>query len=97
MIVYRATHISTGRHYIGLTTHSLDDRIQEHLNDAKNGDNSKFHKALREFGEHAFQWDVLHQNVPDDFIQQLERIEISVHDSNIRGFNGTKGGELNGS
>lgn len=92
-IIYKATHISTGMCYIGLTTTTLEQRVHSHLSDVKRGSNTKFHNAIREFGEQSFIWETLHQNVPKEFIQQLEEIEICIHNSKDFGFNSTNGGE----
>ena len=40
---------SNGKHYIGLTTTSLDQRKNEHKKSAKNGDTRCLYNALRKY------------------------------------------------
>ena len=86
-----------GKHYIGLTTTSLEQRTKEHRSCAKSGDNKCLYNAIRKY----------------DMIENLELIEIDTADSieelceleilyiheynsyymNERGYNMTYGGE----
>lgn len=59
-IIYKVTHLSTQMCYIGQTYSTLERRKKYHLSAALNEENTKFHVALRQFGEHAFDWEILY-------------------------------------
>ena len=54
-----------GKHYIGLTTTSLEQRTKEHKKSAKNGDTKCLYNALRKY----------------DMVDTLELIEIDTADT----------------
>ena len=54
-----------GKHYIGLTTTSLEQRTKEHKNSAKKGDTYCIYKAIRKYG----------------MVDTLELIEIDTADT----------------
>jgi hypothetical protein len=54
MIVYKITHASSGKAYIGATTATLHGRWWSHLSAARRGDNRPLYHALREHGAKAF-------------------------------------------
>ncbi len=59
-IVYMATNKVNGKRYIGVTTHPLPLRAAQHFSTAK-GSRSKaiFHKAIRKYGDDAFEFSIL--------------------------------------
>lgn len=59
MIIYLATNAVNGKRYIGATVKSLVRRKGEHIIAAKRGAGYMFHKAIRKYGEDAFQWTIL--------------------------------------
>jgi phospholipase/lecithinase/hemolysin len=53
-IVYKVTNKGNGMAYVGLTTRTLGRVKRDFLKEAKDGGNSLFHQALREWGEEGF-------------------------------------------
>ena len=57
-VVYQATNIMTGKKYIGLTRQGVDARWFGHCHSAihsqNHKSNSKFHRAIRKYGEDNF-------------------------------------------
>lgn len=60
-LVYCATHLATGRKYVGFTTTTLRLRRSQHERAAALGKTGcrYFYAALREYGACAFEWEVL--------------------------------------
>lgn len=56
MLIYEAYNKINGKSYIGLTTKTLDYRKSQHIRSAKSGSEMHFHKAMRKYGEDAFEW-----------------------------------------
>lgn len=73
MIIYKAINKVNGKIYIGQTSQTLEERIQQHLKSAKKP-KSKFHKALKKWGISNFDWIVLEQNISTK--QQLNECEL---------------------
>ena len=92
-IIYRARSMNTGMYYIGQTTTTFNIRKNSHISHSRSKVQiqSKFSKALAEQGEQAFEWDILHYNVPLNALNEIERIEIAIHDSCQNGYNGDDG------
>jgi len=99
-IIYRATNLSNGKVYIGQSVESLCERKSKHLNEARNGKDSYFARALREYGIAGFNWGIIHNIQADDRVvlkrnlNDLEIKEIRAHASmnRDRGYNLTIGG-----
>ena len=83
-IIYRA-YDSEGKSYVGQTVKGLDVRRKQHENI---NDDSVFHKALRDKGLDAFNWEVLEDNVPEEQLLERERYWAKVFDSCKNGYNG---------
>ena len=86
-----------GKHYIGLTTTSIEQRTQGHRSCAKSGDNKCLYNALRKYNMvDTFE---LTEIDTADTIEELRELEILyIHDYNSyymngRGYNMTYGGE----
>ena len=96
-IIYKATHIVSGRPYIGQTTKDLDRRKWEHLNLASRTDSpqsvSHFIRALRKYGAESFEWEVLEECETQEELDIQEVAWIKEFDSFRNGFNSTTGGE----
>lgn len=91
-IVYKAVSISTAKVYIGITTYSLQHRIGRHLYASQNP-KTKFHKAIKILGHSDFIWMILHQDIIEKELGNLEIKEIEKHNSYTNGFNSTCGGK----
>jgi group I intron endonuclease len=95
MIVYKATNTVNGKVYIGKTVCKLNKRKCRHLQDAKRGATTFFHRAIRKHGEDVFVWEVVYSGTSDEDLLAQEVRLISEHKSNQRdfGYNLTAGGE----
>ena len=92
---YVATHIDSGRHYVGITKRSLNARKSEHESHAKNmHSDTPFHNALRKYGNDAFTWSVVAEG-EDSVIRLMEHVLIEKWGTNeLGGFNAIGGLEV---
>ena len=88
-IIYKWTNKITNESYIGQTTRESE-RMYNHIT-AK--DDTKFHKALREYGVDNFYYDVLERDIPEEELNDRERYWIGYFDSFNNGYNDTRGGD----
>ena len=92
-IIYKATCTKTELVYVGQTTTTLALRKRAPLRDARKGSNTLFHRAIREFGEDAFVWDVLADEIPQaECLSEYERFYIRFYDTLRNGYNSNQGG-----
>ena len=74
MIIYKITNNINNKVYIGLTTHSLENRWSKHLSEMRNINNNKhLYRAMRKYGIENFSIEKIDSS--DDFkiLGQLER------------------------
>ncbi len=98
-IIYCARNILNGKVYIGQTTRCIKARKEQHISEANNKDYC-FAKALREYGLHGFNWEVLcnveapTRLVLKEYLYIAEQMFIKQYDSMNRnnGYNSTRGG-----
>jgi hypothetical protein len=94
--IYCHVLIFDGRRYIGLTSHTMMHRWNQHCSQAKNlkGSRSHFINAIRKYGKDAFSHEVLAQSWDLENANATE--EILIEQENTRnpefGFNLAKGG-----
>jgi group I intron endonuclease len=86
-----------GKHYIGLTTISLEQRTKEHKKYAKNGDAKILYKAIRKYGM-VDTFELIEIDIADTIEELCEKEikYITEYDSyyvNENGYNMTYGGE----
>lgn len=92
-IIYRHTNSVTGRSYIGLTSQEGNARWLKHLSDARNGSETHFHRAIRLYGEEAWQMEILQDCVlTRDEANAFETHYIKKFDTFDNGYNSTIGG-----
>lgn len=96
-LIYKHTNKINGKSYIGLTSLSLEERLQGHINDVKYGSDRKFHQAIRKYGIENFHSEVLENNIQTYekacereifWIKELETFYIT-----NKGYNMTEGGD----
>lgn len=94
MICYVATHVESGKRYVGITKRTLNVRKRQHENYAKRGSTeSRLYEAIRKYGNDAFNWEIVAEG-RDEVIKLLERTLINTWDTNrYDGFN-TQGPEV---
>jgi len=86
MIIYKVTNKIDKKSYIGRTKSSLDERKKQHIRASKKETNNVFHKVLKELGEEAFTWEVIHTcGIKES--KSLEIYYIGCFDSYNNGYN----------
>lgn len=91
-IIYIHTNTITKKSYIGRTLQTIESRFKQHLNLAKRNKGFKFHRALRKYGENAFESQILEENLSEEQAQIRETYWINYYDSYENGYNMTLGG-----
>ena len=99
-VIYKIVNAINGKGYIGITTKCLDDRLEEHINDAYSRFNRRYplHAAIEKYGRENFSIEELDWAYDLHEAQKLERRyirELKTYASGpIRGgYNLTHGGE----
>lgn len=95
-IIYKATNVVNNKCYIGKTTKNLKVRMYRHFftafDESSLNYNNKFMKAIREFGEDSFKWEII-ATVNYELLNDIEIECISQYNSVYpNGYNMTKGG-----
>lgn len=91
-IIYKATNFATGEVYIGATTISLHERINDHYNKATKNCGHKFQNAIREYGFESFIWEQIDTGINTDELALKEKYYIQKFDSFNNGYNSDRGG-----
>lgn len=93
-IIYKAENTFTNEVYIGATTKTLDERINDHLLKSMNGSNVCFHKAINKFSSKTFVWSVIDTAYSTNELAKKEIEYIYLYDSLKNGYNSDKGGGI---
>lgn len=95
MLIYKATSATTGKVYIGQTTQTLQERINQHNSHAYNCQyNYHFHNAIRKYGADDFDYVIVEDNIESiEKLNEREKYWIAHYDSYYNGYNSTLGGE----
>lgn len=91
-IIYKATNVATGEVYVGATTISLQERINDHYNKATKNYGHKFQNAIREYGFESFIWEQIDTGINTDELALKEKYYIQKFDSFNNGYNSDRGG-----
>lgn len=94
-LIYKATNKINGKSYIGQTCYKLSWRVSDHFSKSRRKSDCVFHKAIRKYGKDNFSWDIIHDNIPENKLNDLENHYIKEHNSYCKnnGYNMTFGGE----
>lgn len=96
--IYKITNKLNGHVYIGQTIQKFYKRYSSHIRASKDKTHPAYYtsicSAIRKHGEHNFQWEVIHRDVPWDQLDDFEVSEIKKHDSYHSGYNETSGGNI---
>jgi group I intron endonuclease len=84
--VYCAIHRDSGMCYVGSSV-NIRQRIFAHKSEAKRGGKMLFHRALREFGEGAFYFEILEVCPADQLLQREEFYITLLNSASLDGFN----------
>lgn len=90
-LIYKAT-APNGKVYIGKTTRTLEKRKHQHQKDALFYD-MKMSRAVRKYGVDRFRWEIIIENIPREYLNELEIFLIWFHNSYNSGLNSTHGGD----
>lgn len=90
MYIYKITNLINGKLYIGQTTKSIEKRFVRHINDALNGLDTHFAKAIRKYGKDNFKIELLDDSAKDqEELNQLENYYIHKYNTLQNGYNET--------
>jgi group I intron endonuclease len=95
-IIYKATNIINGKHYIGQTTQNLKKRKIAHKTEAKqNKKNMYFHNALNKYGFDNFEWEIICECSSKNEMNKIEEEQIKKYNSQNKkyGYNLLPGGK----
>lgn len=95
MFIYKATSATTGKVYIGQTTQTLQERINQHNSHAFGHQyNYHFHNAIRKYGADDFNYEIIEDDIKSvETLNERERYWISYYNSYYDGYNSTMGGD----
>lgn len=94
MIVYKATSKTTHKVYIGITTNSLQHRMDQHKKAAEEGKPYHFYCAIRKYGFDDFNFEIIEDGITDiEKLKEREQYWIQYYNSYEDGYNSTRGGE----
>lgn len=97
MLIYKATNIINNKVYIGQTRKTLEERKLQHIKKShRSKDDCRFHKALREYGEENFIFEIIEDDISTQLkLNEREIFWINFYDSYNVGYNSTLGGDDN--
>ncbi len=96
-VIYVITNCINGKQYVGLTTTSIEERWERHLDQVSRKEASLIHKAIAEFGEENFTLEVIAQASNIEELRTKEREWIKkLNTLTPQGYNVTLGGEVGG-
>lgn len=88
MYIYKFTHNSSGKSYIGQTIQDPNQRRLEHISDSRHTTKEyHFHNAIRKYGIDAFTFDVIAEASTLDELNLLEERFVEQYDSINNGYN----------
>ena len=79
--------------YIGQTTISARERFRQHMKPSNYKKRYKFYKAIQEYGNENFYYEILEDHIPLNELNEKEIYYISLYDSYKNGYNSTPGGD----
>jgi len=95
MFIYKAVSKTTGKVYIGQTTQTLQERINQHNSHAYGHQyNYHFHNAIRKYGSEDFTYEIIEDDIKTiEVLNEREKYWIAYYNSYYDGYNSTLGGE----
>jgi group I intron endonuclease len=91
MIIYCARNLTNDKLYVGKTTKTLEERKLQHYDDANNGSETHFHRAL--CLDNEFEWSVLEHVIDVSRLNERECFWITKLNTYVDGYNMTIGGD----
>lgn len=93
MRIYIITNILNNKRYVGMTSHTLNERWSLHKADARRNKPWKLHKAIRKYGENNFRIELLEECEHISTLDELGKIEARYIEELKPEYNMTSGGE----
>jgi group I intron endonuclease len=90
-IVY--CHTLNGKKYIGYTSKTMEERLQDHIGEALEGSERHFHRAINKYGSENIVSEVLAEVFNKDEAKKLEETFVEKLDTFKSGYNMTRGGD----
>lgn len=91
--IYKLTNSVTGKHYIGYTSKTLEERFKGHVSGARKGLHYKISRAILKYGEAAFTMNLLYECDDRKEVGRLEDEYIIRYDTIRNGYNIARGGQ----
>lgn len=93
-IVYKIQHRESGKIYVGKTSRTLDERMNEHTKKSRATSNSYIDRAISKYGIDAFDVDVIEECDSEEKLNEREIYWIAFYNcKKPNGYNLTNGGE----
>lgn len=95
MFIYKATSATTGKVYIGQSSQTLQERINQHNSHAFGHQyNYHFHSAIRKYGADDFTYEIIEDDIKTiEELNEREKYWIAQYNSYYNGYNSTLGGD----
>jgi group I intron endonuclease len=90
--IYKCVNSINGKVYIGIDK-NWPTRRYAHKSKAKLNNGFAFHSAIRKYGWNNFVWEIIYQTKDYEHLKQMEVHFINEHNSFLKGYNQTLGGE----
>ncbi len=93
-IVYKIQHRESGKIYVGKTSRTLDERMNEHTSKSRVTSNSYIDRAISKYGIDAFEVTVIEECDTEEKLNEREIFWIAFYNcKKPNGYNLTDGGE----
>ncbi len=83
--IYLIKNFTNGLKYIGQTIQSSQERFSQHIRESKAKNRKEYHypisRAIREYGEEAFDYGILAEKVPIEDLDLIEAHYIDMYDT----------------
>jgi hypothetical protein len=86
-------HTINNKKYIGYTEKNINVRLDEHIQDSRNGSDTYFHRAIRKYGENTIITEKLDECSTQSDAKSKEIYYIDLLDTFSYGYNMTRGGD----
>lgn len=93
-VIYKIQHRESGKIYVGKTSRTLDERMNEHTKKSRATSNSYIDRAISKYGIDAFDVDVIEECDSEEKLNEREIYWIAFYNcKKPNGYNLTDGGE----
>ena len=95
MLIYKITNDVNSKLYIGQTTRTLEERINDHRRMYNSGSDFRIYNAMREYGWDKFHFQIIAEVEDQETLNELEIYYIEKYDTINNGYNMALGGDIN--